>query len=49
MTKNLVTENIEKIIERGEHIDLLVERTGQLAVRLHSTRFARFSFLNICL
>jgi len=31
MTKNRVTENIEKLIERGEHIDLLVERTGQLA------------------
>jgi len=31
MTKNIVTENIEKIIERGEHIDMLVERTGQLA------------------
>jgi hypothetical protein len=33
MTKNIVTENIEKIIERGEHIDMLVERTGQLSVR----------------
>jgi len=31
MTKNIVTENIEKIIERGEHIDMLVERTGQLS------------------
>lgn len=31
MTKNIVTENIEKIIERGEHIEMLVERSGQLS------------------
>jgi hypothetical protein len=31
-TKNIVTQNIEMIIERGEHIEMLVERTSQLSV-----------------
>jgi len=31
ITKNIVTENIEKIIERGEHIEMLVERTNALS------------------
>jgi len=30
-TKSIVAENIEKLIDRGEHIDLLVERTSQLS------------------
>jgi len=30
-TKNIVTENIEKLIERGEHIEMLVEKTSQLS------------------
>lgn len=39
-SKMIVTENIEKLIERGEHIDLLVERTAQLSVFLrHSCSF----------
>jgi len=29
--KNIVTENIEKLIERGEKIDILVEKTQQLS------------------
>jgi len=29
-SKMIVTENIEKLIERGEHIDMLVERSSQL-------------------
>lgn len=32
--KNVLVENIEKLIERGEKIDLLVEKTETLQVSL---------------
>ena len=36
--KGIMTENIERVLERGERIDLLVDKTDRLGVGAHDFR-----------
>lgn len=36
--KDIMTENIERVLERGERIDLLVDKTDRLGVGAHDFR-----------
>ncbi|CAF9917086.1 MAG: hypothetical protein HETSPECPRED_003120 [Heterodermia speciosa] len=36
--KGIMTENIERVLERGERIDLLVDKTGRLGIGAHDFR-----------